>query len=188
MLQFNEAAALLSRVDGTSFAAIDTVTVPVLTGGKKNPFQGKLEKHCKGHRVMLFSNKHSSGYENKVRRALIAEGKNPDSFELGALPWGERIPESPFIQHKGKHYLQCVFLESGDVEYRATDTIPIGTYDLGPVVIWRQGDIIPKEVISGLKDDESYIHQGLEPNDAVIVRTFCLDNIVALRAFKEELA
>lgn len=187
MLSFDDASRLLSQVDGCTFAALDSLTVPVLYGGKKNPFQGKIEKRATGHRVMLFSNKYSNGYENKVRRMLEQEGKNPSSFELKPLPWGERIPETPFIHNKGKHYLQCVFLEAGDIEYRATSNI-IGDWPDGVTsVLWNKGEVISPESIQGLKDDESYIHQGLEPSDAVIVRTFCLDNIVALRAFNEEL-
>lgn len=185
MLQRDEATALLSRVDGCTFAALDTLTVPILYGGKNNPFQGKVEKHARGHRVMLFTNKFSSGYENRVRKMLIREGKNPDSFKLSALRWGERMPESPFITHKGKYYLQCVFLESGEIEYRATDAINVS--DAYTERWYNPGDTIPKEVIVGLKDDESYVHQGLEPSDAVIVRAFDLNNIVALRAFNEEL-
>lgn len=186
MLSFNQAAALLSQIDGCTFAALDSLTVPVLKGGKKNPFQGKIEKAATGHRVMLFSNKQSNGYENKVRRMLASEGKNPSSFVLSPLPWGERIPESPFIHNNGKYYLQCVFLESGEIEYRATDTIDLQTPDA--FQRFHAGTILAAETIQGLKEDDSYIHQGLEPEDAVIVRTYCLDNIVALRAFNEQLA
>jgi hypothetical protein len=173
--------SILSKVDGASFAALDTVTVPALKGGKANPMQGKLLKVCLGHRVMLFSNKQNSGYENKVRRHLIKEGKNPDSFVMGSLPWGERIPDSPFIQHKDKLYLQCVFLKPGTTEYRVKETI-VGQ-DYGPIL---PGSLLSKDQIEGLDDRTGSEHQNLE--DQVIVRTYALDSIVGLRAFNESLS
>lgn len=169
-ITYNEAKKLLDSLKGVTFAAMDTVTVPTLKGGKGNPMQGKVEKRCKGHRVMLFSNAKSNGYLNKVRRELEREGKNPDSFQLGKLPWGQRIEDSPFIEHKGKYYLQCVFLESGAVEYQL------------------DGQPIAKEQVQGLNERTGSEHQGLSDERQVIVRTFALDSIVALRAFHEELA
>ena len=184
-MDYDSCKALLDRIEGCTFAALDTVTIPVLLGGKKNPFQGKIEKHALGHRVMLFTNQNSNAYLNKVRRHLEAEGKNPDSFQLSALPWGERIEHSPFIQHKGKHYLQCVFLASGSIEYRAREEILTnGFMDIG-MSHYPVGHYIPAENIAGLNERSGSEHQGLE--NEVIVRTFCLDNIKALRAFQEEL-
>lgn len=173
---------LLANLNGASFASLDTVTVPTLKGGKANPFKDRLVKRCNGHRVMLFANKNSNGYENKVRRHLIAEGKDPDSFKLGALPWGERLPNSPIIHNKGKHYIQVIFLKAaGDIEYVASDTIEADGH------IYLAGDKVPKERIQGLDDKSGSEHQGLEEGNQVIVRTFALDSIVHLRAFKEEL-
>lgn len=169
-LTFNEAKALLDNISGCTFAAMDTVTKPILKGGKSNPMQGRIEKRATGHRIMLFSNKESNGYLNKVRRELEREGKNPDSFQLGPLPWGERVPNSPFIANKGKYYLQCIFLESGAVDYRL------------------DGEPIAKEAIQGLNERSGAEHQGLESENEVIVRTFSLESIEALRAFNEELA
>jgi hypothetical protein len=180
-MQIDQLQNLLSNIEGCTFASLDTVTVPVLKGGKNNPMQGKIEKHCKGHRVMLFTNKNSNAYESKVRRHLIKEGKNPDSFELGPLPWGQRIPDSPLIEHKGEYYLQCVFLNAGDVEYKASEFI-----DPSETRTWySKGSSIPKEMVLGLNERSGSEHQGLE--EQVIVRAYKLSSIVALRAFKEEL-
>lgn len=169
-MNFNECYELLSRIEGCTFAAMDTGTTPVLLGGKSNPMQGRIRKLALGHRVMLFSNKQSNGYLNKVRRELEREGKNPDSFKLSALPWGERVPDSPFIVHKGKHYLQCVFLASGSVHYLL------------------DGFDIPKEAIQGLNERSGAEGQGLTAENEVIVRTFALESIISLRAFNKELA
>ena len=76
-------SALFSQVSGSSFVGIDTVTVPVLTGGKKNPHAGRVTKVMVGASVMVFQNKNSNGYENMVQRRLAKEGKNPESFVLG---------------------------------------------------------------------------------------------------------
>lgn len=168
-MTYDECANLLASIKGCTFAALDTVTTPILKGGKSNPMQGKVEKHCTGHRVLLFTNKNSSGYENKVRRHLEREGKNPDSFVMGGLPWGERIKDTPFIHNKGKHYLQCVFLASGEVTYRYKES----------------GETILKEEIIGLNERSGSEHQNLD--DQVIVRTYAIESIVALRAFHEEL-
>lgn len=166
-MEYSKAQQLLAQIQGCTFAAMDTETVPVLKGGKKNPMQGKLVKRATGHRVMLFTNANSNAYENKVRRHLIKEGKNPDTFTLGALPWGQRIEGTPFIENKGKHYLQCVFIESGSIEYEL------------------EGQPIAAESIIGLREETGSEKQGLE--DSVIVRTFSLESIKALRAFSEEL-
>jgi hypothetical protein len=179
-MQLEQLQALLESLNGASFASLDTVTVPTLKGGKANPFKDRLVKRCNGHRVILFQNKKSNGYENKVRRHLIKEGKNPDSFSLGALPWGERLPNSPIITNKGKYYLQVIFLKpANEIEYAASDTIEANGW------IYFPGDNIPKDRIDGIDDKTGSEKQGLD--DQVIVRTFALESIVALRAFKEEL-
>lgn len=169
-MQYTELKTLLDSIAGVSFAAMDTVTDVKLKGGKANPLQGKLEKHALGHRVMLCANKRSNAYENKVRRHLEAEGKNPESFVMGAPPWGERVPETPFYQHKGNYYLQVVFLESGEVQYRHKET----------------GQIIAKEAIEGLPDKTGSEHQGLESQ--VIVRAYKVESIKAIRAMGESLS
>jgi hypothetical protein len=147
--------------------------------------QGKVEKRCLGHRVLLFTNKNASGYENKVRRHLEREGKNPDSFVMGKLPWGQRVPNSPFIEHKGEYYLQAVFLASGSVEYRATSEIIFNEYMGIGMTHYCEGDYIPKQNIPGLPDKDGSEHQGLD--NSVIVRSYKLSSIVALRAMSEEL-
>mgnify|MGYP000406757741 CR=1 FL=1 len=199
-MHYNEAKALLDKIHGATFAAMDTVTIPVLRGGKANPMQGKIAKHCNGHRVMLFTNKKSNAYLNKVVRHLQREQKVPATllnkpveemneqekkacFSLGPLPWGERVPDSPFIQCKGRYYLQCVFLECGSIEYRAAEDISFHNGD--SFVHFRKGELMLKDDIQGLNERSGSEHQGLEKE--VIVRTYALDSIVSLRAFHEEL-
>jgi hypothetical protein len=94
---------LLDKIQGCTFANLDTITEP----------SPGIQKVTRGERVILFTNKKVSGYENMVRRRLEEAGKNPDNFVLGDLPWGSRVPNSPLIENKGKFYLQCIRLKEG---------------------------------------------------------------------------
>lgn len=98
---------LLDKIQGCTFATLDTETEP----------SNGIKKVTQGERVILFTNKKSSGYDNMVRRRLEEAGKNPDGFSLGDLPWGERLPNSPLIENKGKYYLQCIRLAEGQSRY-----------------------------------------------------------------------
>jgi hypothetical protein len=136
---------------------------------------------------MLFTNQNSNGYLNKVRRHLEAEGKDPNSFQLSALPWGERIEGTPFIRHKDKHYLQVVFLESGSVHYVAMEPILYSPHrnSFDVPMKWQANEEIPEHLIIGLPDRSGSEHQGLDKE--VIVRTFCLESIQGLRAMRYQL-
>jgi hypothetical protein len=172
----------LEALKGTTFIGLDTETVPALKGGKKNPFQGKIKKLCKGHQVILYG---TPGYETKVKRHLIAEGKDPESFKAGGLPWGQHIPGTSFLEHKGELYLQCVFLNAANhIEYQATSEIVLEGAIAGH---WRygEGENIPKENIPGLPVHSGSEHQGLDKQ--VIVRAYKISSITGLRAFGNEL-
>jgi len=157
----------LAKVNGCGFAGIDAKTKVDLTGGKKNPMQGRVTKFVTGANVMLFSNKTGSGYENKVKRELEKEGLNPDDFQLGKLPWGERIPETPLIMHKGELYVQVIYRQK-----------PTG------VQYFLDDEPIAKEDIIGLPEKEKKEgYQGGLVNK-VIVRTYMLENIKKLKMGK----
>lgn len=177
---------LLDKVNGCTFAGLDCVTDVKLAGGRKNPYQGKLVKHCYGNRVMLFTNKLSNGYENMVRRRLVAEGKDPSSFQLGELVWGTRLPNSPIIEHKNQHYLQVIFLVPGEPQYFATDDIYWYLDNGEKFVAFKKGDEVPKRCIKGLPEHKGSGRQGLEGDNKVVVRTYSLDSIRCIRLFKEE--
>lgn len=109
---------ILSDVHGTAILSIDTITVPKLTGGKSNPMKDKVRKLTIGSNVMVFALKgDGSAYESMVKRRLVQEGKDPDSFAVSARTWGEHIPGTPFIQHNGALYLEVVFLRPGKTTY-----------------------------------------------------------------------
>lgn len=152
---------ILKEVNGASFISIDTLTKPVLLGGRKNPMQGRITKMMAGASVMVFQNKRVNGYEAMVHRRLIQEGKDPVSFELGPRAWGERVEHMPVVEHKGKLYLEVIFLTPGTVQY-FLDGVPI-----------------EREAIEGLNDDKPEGEQGGLKNK-VIIRTFAFENLVSM--------
>jgi hypothetical protein len=152
----------LIALSGGVFVGIDTETKVTLKGGKKNPLQGRVTKRTSNATVMCFSNAGGSAYDNMVKRRLTAEGKDPDSFKLGDRAWGERIAGTPFIEHKGKHYLEVIFMRAGTT------------------VVMVDGVETDKDTIEGMPVASTSGQGGLE--NQVIIRTYALDSLVGLRA------
>lgn len=155
----------VANINGASFVGLDTHTEIMLTGGKKNPMQGRVTKRMIGASVMSFQNKNFSAYEAMIKRRLVAEGKDPQDFVLGERAWGTRIPNMPIVEHfKGdevKYYLEVIFLKPGVVTY------------------YLDGNPINKWDIVGLKQVDDGIQGGLD--NKVIIRTFAADSITELR-------
>lgn len=156
------AQAAFDTLEGGTFVGMDTVTDVKLTGGKKNTQQGRVTKQMTGAQVMCFTNSKTNAYDAMVRRRLEAEGKDPDSFELGPRAWGTRIAGTPFIEHNGKHYLEAIFMKAGAVQYLL------------------DGQPVDEAAIEGLPDRKEGEQAGLE--NKVVIRTFALESIVELRA------
>lgn len=173
----------LAPLSGNTIVSLDTLTALPLLGGKANPFKGKVAKYAKGHRVMLFQNKNDNAYLAKVRRHLEAEGKDPNSFQLSERKWGRRLPNLPIVEHEGFHYLECIFLTPAPViTYHAMEEIQ--RHDVSNLLVtYPKGSEIPKEEIIGINPNTGSEHQGLDKK--VIVRTYALENILGLRAFKQ---
>lgn len=165
-MKFAQVTKAIANVNGASFIGLDTVTTPVLTGGKKNLQQGRVQKRMTGASVMVFQNKNSNGYENMVQRRLVQEGKDPASFVLGARSWGTRLEDMPIVEHVKdgavKHYLEVIFLKSGTVEYLL------------------DGVVVPASQIEGLKESAETGGQGGLENK-VVIRTFDVDSITEIR-------
>lgn len=156
---------LLDSIKGNTFASMDTITDVKLKGGKGNPFQGRVVKRTMGNRVQLFTS--HKGYKNMVNRRLATEGKVAD-FEPKPLPWGTRVEDSPIIEHGGKFYLQVIFQKGGESEYLLDNKV------------------VDKGNIQGLDDKPADSgRQGLEDDNAVVVRTFALDSIREIRMLGE---
>lgn len=156
--------AALSTIKGSRIASIDTKTDEVLLGGKKNPMQGRIQKVSTGCRVQFFTNTTLNAYENTVRRRLEAEGKNPDDFQLSGRKWGQRIPNTPFVENGDTIYIEVQFLGHPEVSYLL------------------DGEPIAKEDIQGLKPSTSEAAQGgLSDENKVILRTYKLKSITKLK-------
>ena len=110
-------AQIFSAVNGNTIISMDTVTKPVLKGGKSNPLQGRVTKIMRGASVMVFQNKNTNGYEAMVKRRLEKEGKDTN-FKVGPRAWGTRVEGTPIVEHNGKTYLEVIFLRPGHVEYQ----------------------------------------------------------------------
>lgn len=155
------AEKVLNQINGSGFVGMSTRTQVKLTGGKKNPQQGRIEKLHEGATVMCFTNKNQNGYENMVKRRLTKEGINPDVFKLGKRVWGERVPNTPFVEHKGGTYIEVIFIKSGKVSYL------------------QDGQPIKKADIEGLPVESEGGQGGLK--DKVQIRTFALKSILSFR-------
>ena len=152
------------HINGASFISLDTITNVELTGGKKNPFQGRVKKLQEGSSCMVFQNIHVNAYEEMVKRRLEQEGKNPASFKLGERAWGTRVPNSPIIEHDGKEYLEVIFLHAGKITY---------------LVDGKETD---PATITGLKPSKEGDQGGLA--DKVIIRTFAVDSLIKVKIDK----
>lgn len=153
------------NVDASTFVGIDTETVVPLRGGKSNPHQGRVTKRVTGSNVMIFCNNKSNAYENMVRRRLAAEGKDPTLFMLQPRKWGQRIPNTPFIEHNDSLYMEVIFLRSGQVEYLL------------------DGQPVSEDAIFGLTEKQESHQGGLDKK--VIIRTYAVESIRCIRINKE---
>ena len=171
-MNFDKVKEIFADVRGTAFIGIDTLSNVALKGGKKNPLQGRVQKKVEGSNVMIAFGD-GSVYENLVKRRMIAEGKDPETFVLKSRAWGKRIDGTPFIEHKDKHYLECIFKHAGNVTYLVdgveTPAEEIECLDL------RSDEPEEKETDEG--------QGGIE--NKIIIRTYSLDSIQHIR-FKGE--
>lgn len=148
------------RVNGGSFISIDTQVQVLLTGGKKNPHQGRIQKRTIGSSVMVFTNRATNAYEAMVMRRLSNEGKDPESFQLSARSWGLRETGTPFVRYNGNLYLEVIFLRAGETEY------------------FLDNELIAMENIIGLKPVIHAEQGGLDNH--VIIRTFAQESIIGV--------
>lgn len=155
IMELESLKMLLDKIQGCTFATLDTTTKP--TPG--------VRKVTTGTRVILFTNRRTSGYEEMVKRRLIEAGKNPSDFVLGDLPWGERIPNSPLIVSRGNYYLQTIILEPGQSTYYTGDR-----------------EIDPTGLLPSRRTN-----QGLSKEDEVHVATYRIDHIDSLALMGEVL-
>lgn len=157
--------AILAEISGSSFTSIDTLTEVKLLGGQQNPMQGRVQKRCKGHNVLVTQNKFVSGYNEMVKRRLSQEGKDPRDFVLSPRTWGSRVPELPLVVHtkneQVQYYFEVIFMKAGEVEYLL------------------DGQSISQEDIQGLPNKQEAEQGGLE--NKVIIRDYKISSIERIR-------
>jgi hypothetical protein len=167
----------INSFKGCQIVGLDSLVKVDLLGGKSNPQQGRVTKLTLNSRVMIFKN--GKGYFNMVNRrlqkqhegssvlSLLESSASGGVWEPGPRAWGERIPNSPFIVHKDKEYLECIFLRGGNSIYML------------------DGVEIPKSEIQGLPTKSEGEQGGLV--DKVIIRTYSFESILKIRKSKVEL-
>jgi hypothetical protein len=165
-MKLAEIKHLIERIQGNTFVSMDCVTEPKLSGGQSNPHQGRVAKKTTGLRVQLFNNTTKNAYEAMVTRRRQGEG-NDQPFKVKPLQWGRHVPGTPYIEHNGNLYIQTICHNSGESIYLL------------------DGEVTDKDAIQGLPKPQGSGRQELEDDNAVIVRTFKLDSIVAMRMFGE---
>jgi len=151
--------ALLGEVKGATFATLITETDARLkkTG---NPF-GTVRKVSRVNVTLGFQ------YEAAVNRQRTREDSEAD-FEVAPRQWGQRVPGTMLVEHKGRTYLEtkverslgCTYVDASGNELTAEDVAPF----------------LPKRSGSG--------RQGTEK--AILVRDYALDSIRSLRFAGED--
>lgn len=136
-MDFDIIRELLTKIKGTTFANLDATCEP----------KPGLKQRITGERVLLY-NTHgdASVYEGMIRRRLLEAGKDPMAFHVGPLPWGERVSDSPLIQHKGKFFVQYIILAEGQSVYYLAGSgkvVDPTQFGVRPRVIYQAG--LPKE-------------------------------------------
>ena len=161
----NTVEAAFATLTGATFVGLDSQTTVALKGGRANPMKDRVTKLSYDNQVMCFTNSKTNAYDAMVKRRLVAEGKAADDFVLGPRAWGERIAGTPFVEHRGKLYLEVIFLRAGKSTF------------------FLDGAEIARSDVTGL--DEPTVNPeaqgGLSADNRVVIRTFALDSIVALR-------
>ena len=147
---------------GCQIISLDTQTNVKLKGGKSNPYQGRVMKVTRGINAMIF--KSGVGYENMINTRLKQEYPNsPDyKFESGPRRWGQRLNDTPIIQHTDNEYLEYIALNSGVTTY------------------YLDGDEISKSLIEEYLPPVNNGEQGGIQNK-VIIRTPKLESILRVK-------
>lgn len=153
-MTLDEILDVTSLIPVVAEAVIDTTTFPC---------KG-MTKIMTGERVLIWANLGYSGYEQEVKKRLTEADKSPDGFEVGPLPWGERIGNTAIIRHGDNHYLQCLSLRDGTIKAL------IGKIEIDP-------NEIPDLFLRDKHEIRAGIRQGLDPKNAVVIRTYNINNI-----------
>lgn len=162
-MEYDTIKSEVDKIKGSAFIGLDTITDVKLTGGKKNPLQGRVQKLTRGANVMVFNDTEQNGYENMIKRRMEREGKDPSTFTLGKRAWGQRIEQSPFIDHNGKKYIECIFVSPGKSTYLV------------------DGVETDKEDIEGIPESKENPDSQGGIDNKVVIRAYSLDSVHSVR-------
>ena len=158
-MQLETVLEVINLATSDDIIKLTTMSDVKLTGGKKNPLQGKVTKVTEGATVNLMD---GTTYGEVVKEQMVKEGKDPNDFKINERPWGIRVDNTPLIKHNDQYYLETMHLSGGTTTYMV------------------EGNPTNKDDIEGLpvtKVSES--SQGGIDNK-VIIRTHKLESIVGL--------
>lgn len=163
----------LEEVSGTNLISVTRETVVALTGGKKNPHQGRVTKLATSQ-AMIFNTKNANVYQNMVNRRLEKEGK-PANFQVKLPPWSTEkiipgivkyIPKTNNPNNEPKYYFHFIKTGKETVQY------------------FLDGKPIDESEIIGLKERKPD-QDGLE--DKVEVRKVKIENLVEISANRRKI-
>lgn len=145
---------------GDLVVTMTTETVPKLTGGKKNPMQGRVIKRTVGLSALIPDpSVNGNVYKSMIERRLYSEGKDAEDYTQGQRSFGARIPGTPFLEHEKDgeltKYLEIVCIGPGVVEYEL-DGKPIKKEDVEGLPVTKvneesQGGLENKVIYRNLK-------------------------------------
>jgi hypothetical protein len=143
-------ATKLSEIRGATFATLICETDARLkkTG---NPF-GQVQKVSRVNVCLGFQ------YEAAVNRQRTREGAEAD-FEAAPRQWGNRVPGTFLVEHKGRTYLETKVERSLEHAYITADGRELSDADVAP--------FLPARKDSGRQ----------ETDKAILVRDYALDSI-----------
>ena len=149
---------LLINYNGHSFVGLTTLTD---ARAKKtgNPF-GKILKKT---RLLANIGFH---YANSLNSQAKREGKEID-FDIKPRRWGVRLPNTPLVEHKGKHYL----------EYKAENVQSVEYFT-------EKGEQIEKSQIEEFLPQKRHSSTQKELDKKIILRDVAIENIISLRISK----
>ena len=116
-LNFTGLQQLLQNLGGCKFVSMVAETVPPLkspkTNGLVNPDgSSRIVKRSK----VVLATGNNMDYKSVVNRRLDKDGKEQID-EVKPRQWGERVPNTPFVLHKGQLYLETLILGVSDTRY-----------------------------------------------------------------------
>lgn len=153
-MKLGELKAALASRKGTSFVTIVALTDPRMRK-RGNPYIGRVLKRSTVNGAIGWI------YQNSVNRERARENLEPD-FEAFPRKWGQRIKGTPFVEHKGKTYLELKVERALSTEYLL------------------DGEVVDKSVIEEWLPKRKPEGERQEVDRPIILRDYDLANIKAI--------